>query len=82
MFSFEFDAEKIFDEYLRDNQDSIRSEMENIARQRIADVIGPENMSKVTVTFTGTDLEDLKMHVEGPDDLKVKIEEALCSGTL
>ena len=82
MMSFDFDGENMLDEYLRENQDSIRSEMEEIARRRIADAIGHENLSKVSLRFSGTDLEDLKLHVDGPDDLKAKIEEALRSGTL
>ena len=82
MMSFEFDGENMFDEYLRENRDSIRREMEEIARQRVADAIGHENLSKVTLSFSGSDLEDLKMHVDGPDDLKIKIEEALRGGTL
>jgi hypothetical protein len=56
--------------------------MKKIARQRVANLIGHENLSKVTLTFSGTDPENLKMHVEGPDDLKVKIEEALRTGKL
>jgi hypothetical protein len=55
--------------------------MENIARQRVTEAVGHENMSKIALTFIETDLDDLKMHVEGPDDLKAKIEEALRAGT-
>ena len=49
--------------------------------QRVTEAVGHENMSKIALTFIGTDLDDLKMHVEGPDDLKAKIEEALRAGT-
>jgi lipoate-protein ligase A len=82
MSSFDFDGGSLLDDYLRENQDSIRSQMEEITRQRVADVIGQENMSKVTLSFSGTDSENLKMHVDGPDEFKNKIEEALRSGTL
>ena len=80
--SFEFDGEDMLDEYLRENRDSIGSKMEEIARQRVADAIGHENLSKVTLSFSGSDLKDLKMHVNGPDELKAKIEESLRGDTL
>jgi hypothetical protein len=82
MLSYEFDGDNLLNDYLRENQDSIRSQMEEIARQRVADVIGYENMSKLTLRFSGTDPENLQMHVDGPDELKARIEEALRDGTL
>jgi hypothetical protein len=82
MSSFDFDGESLLDDYLRENQDSIRSQIEETFRQRVAEVIGLENMSKVTLSFSGTDLENLQMHVNGPDELRHKIEGALRDGTL
>jgi len=82
MFSFDFDGERMLDDYLRTDRDAIRSEMEEIARRRVEDAIGPENLSKVTLRFSGTDLADLKMHVEGPYKLKAKIKAALGGGSL
>lgn len=81
MLSFDFNGENMLDDYLRENRDSIRSQMEEISRRRVADVIGDENLSKVTLTFSGTGLENVKLHVDGPDDLKAKIEEALRGDT-
>jgi hypothetical protein len=78
----QFNGEEIPDTYHRENQDSIRSEMEAIARQRVAIVIGHENLSKATLTFSEADLKNLKMQLEGPNDLKAKIEEALRTGKL
>ena len=36
-----------------------------------------ESLGKVTLTFQGSTLDDFAVHVEGPGDLKAKIEEAL-----
>ena len=44
--------------------------------QQVTQAIGRENLVKVTLTFEGSALDDLAVHVEGPEDLKAKIEEA------
>jgi hypothetical protein len=75
-----FNPKELLNGYLRENEDSIRSEKEDLARERVAAVIGRENLSKVTLTFSGADLEHLTMNVEGPDELKARIEEALRAG--
>jgi hypothetical protein len=81
MFSFDCELERLLDDYLRQNQDALRTEIEQIARQQIGDVIGPENLSKVALTFSGAHLQDLKLHVHGPEDLQAEIEHALANGT-
>jgi hypothetical protein len=41
--------------------------------------IGRENLDRVTLTFQGSAVDDLTVYVEGPDDLRTKVEEALRS---
>jgi hypothetical protein len=81
MFSFDCELERLLDDYLRQNQDALRTELEHIAQQRIADVIGTENLRKVGLTFSGAELRDLKVRVHGPQYLQAEIEHALANGT-
>jgi hypothetical protein len=78
---FEFKVDRIVDAYLQRSQAVLRQEAERIARTRVAEIIGPENLSRVRLTFNGTGLKDMTMQENGPSFLKAKIEEAALTGT-
>jgi hypothetical protein len=65
------------DNFLRANESALRWQVESLVLQQVTQAIGRENLVKVTLTFEGSALDDLAVHVDGPDDLKAKIEEAL-----
>ena len=65
------------DDFLRANESAIRWQVESLVLQQVTQAIGRENLGKVTLTFQGSTLDDFAVHVEGPGDLKAKIEEAL-----
>ncbi len=65
------------EEFLKANESEIRWKVETLVLDQVTRTIGRENLGKVSLTFQGSTLEDLAVHVEGPDDLKAKIEEAL-----
>jgi hypothetical protein len=64
-------------QFLRANESAIRWQVESLVLRQVTQAIGRENLGKVTLAFQGSTLDDLAVHVEGPDDLKAKIEEAL-----
>ncbi len=66
------------DGFLRANESQIRWQVESLVLDRVTRAIGEDNLNKVTLIFEGSALDDLAVHVEGPDDLKSKIEAALC----
>ncbi|MGO8903224.1 MAG: hypothetical protein ACLQU5_33540 [Isosphaeraceae bacterium] len=65
------------EEFLKANESEIRWKVESLVLDQVTRAIGRENLGKVSLTFQGSTLDDLAVHVEGPDDLKAKIEEAL-----
>jgi hypothetical protein len=65
------------DNFLRANESAIRWQVESLVLQQVTEAIGRDNLGKITLTFEGSTLDDLAVHVEGPADLKAKIEEAL-----
>ncbi len=65
------------DEFLRANESQIRWQVESLVLEQVTRAIGRDNLGKVTLIFEGSALDDLAVHVEGPDDLKDKIEAAL-----
>ncbi len=64
------------DEFLKANESRIRWHVDSLVRERAAQAIGRENLAKVTLTLWGDSLDDLAVQVEGPDELKAKIEQA------
>jgi hypothetical protein len=68
------------DEFLRANESEIRWQVESLVLERVTRAIGRENLGKVTLTFQGSVLDDMAVHVEGPDDLLAKVGEALRTG--
>jgi len=66
------------DGFLRANESQIRWQVESLVLDQVTRAIGRDNLGKVTLIFEGSALDDLAVHVEGPDDLKSKIEAALC----
>jgi hypothetical protein len=68
------------DEFLRANESEIRWQVESLVLERLTRAIGRENLGKVTLTFQGSVLDDMAVQVEGPDDLLVKVGEALRTG--
>jgi hypothetical protein len=65
------------DEFLRANESQIRWQIESLVLEQVTRAIGRDNLGKVTLIFEGSALDDLAVHVEGPEDLKGKIEAAL-----
>ena len=45
------------------------------------DTIGRENLDKVTLTFQGSAVDDIAVYVEGPEDLRARVEDALRSAS-
>jgi hypothetical protein len=64
------------EEFLRANESEIRWKVESLVLHKVTQAIGRENLGKVRLTFWGSTLDDIAMEVEGPDDLRAKIEEA------
>jgi hypothetical protein len=65
------------DEFLRANESQIRWQVESLVLKQVTRAIGRDNIGKVTLIFEGSALDDLAVHVEGPEELKGKIEAAL-----
>jgi hypothetical protein len=65
------------DEFLRANESQIRWQVESLVLEQVTRAIGRDNLGKVTLIFEGSALDDLAVHVEGPEELKGKIEAAL-----
>ncbi len=65
------------EEFLKANESEIRWKVESLILDHVTRVIGQENLGKVHLTFQGSALDDLALLVEGPEELKAKIEEAL-----
>ena len=63
--------------FIRANESGIRWYIGTIIRERMIQAIGRENLDQVTVSFWGSPLDDPTVFVEGPADLKAKVEEAL-----
>ncbi|MGC8644007.1 MAG: hypothetical protein ACP5XB_29460 [Isosphaeraceae bacterium] len=64
-------------EFLKANEFEIRWKVESLVLHQVTRAIGQENLGKVSLTLQGSSLDDLVLQVEGPDELKAKIEEAL-----
>jgi iron uptake system EfeUOB component EfeO/EfeM len=47
------------------------------AKEGIASAITAEEASKITIDAVGTDLEDLSLNINGPEEIVAKIQEAL-----
>ena len=65
------------DEFLRANESQIRWAVESLVLGRVTEAIGKDNLGKVMLSLQGSTLGDWAVHVEGPDHLKARIEEAL-----
>jgi hypothetical protein len=65
--------------FLKANESEIRWLVESLVLERVTRAIGRENLEKVTLTFQGSALDDIAVHVDGPDEFKAKIEVALCN---
>ena len=65
------------DGFLRANESQIRWQVESLVLDQVTRAIGRDNLGKITLIFEGSALNDLAVHVEGPDDLKSKVEAAL-----
>ncbi len=65
------------EEFLKANESEIRWKVESLVLDQVTRTIGRENLGTVSLTFQGSTLDHLAVHIEGPDDLKAKIEEAL-----
>ena len=63
--------------FLKANESEIRWAVESLILDQVTRAIGHENLGKVSLTLQGSTFDDLAIHVEGPDDLRSKIEEAL-----
>jgi hypothetical protein len=62
--------------FIRANESWFRDLASSLVFGEVSRAIGKENLGKVTLTLWGEAHDDLALHVEGPDDLKAKIEEA------
>jgi hypothetical protein len=63
--------------FVRANESRIRYYIGSLIHQRMIEAIGEENLDKVRLYFQGSTLDDPIVLVEGPADLRAKIEEAL-----
>jgi hypothetical protein len=61
---------------IRANESGIRYYVETLLGERMSRAIGRENLGKIRLIFRGSPFDDLMVYVEGPDDLKAKVEEA------
>ena len=64
-------------DFLRANESAIRWQVESLILEQVIRAIGRENVGRVNLIFEGSFLGDLTVYVEGPPDLKAKVEEAL-----
>ena len=64
-------------DFFRANESEIRSLVESLIQMQVSEAIGCENVSRVNLIFEGSFLGDLTVYVEGPPDLKAKVEAAL-----
>src|SRR5439155_10827269 len=65
------------EEFLKANESQIRWAVESLVLGRVTEAIGQDNLRKVTLSLQGSTPGDWAVHVEGPDYLKARIEEAL-----
>lgn len=72
--SFNFNTDAI----MREVMERVRPATEERVRQKVAEVLGPVDATKVLVTFHWLD-KDMTVHVQGPDELKAKVQAALNS---
>jgi hypothetical protein len=63
--------------FLQANEPAIRWQIESLILEQMIRAIGRENLDRVKLIFEGSFLGDLTVYVEGPPDLKAKVEEAL-----
>ena len=56
-------------EFLRANESQIRWQVESLVLDQVTRAIGQDNLGKVTLIVEGSALDDLAVHIEGPDDL-------------
>jgi hypothetical protein len=63
-------------DFLTANESEIRWTVESLVLAQVTRAIGRENLGKVMLTFQGSALDELAVQVEGPEDLKAKIEDA------
>jgi hypothetical protein len=63
-------------DFLRANESEILWKVESLVLEQVTRAIGRENLSKVMLTIHGSALDELAVQVEGPEDLKAKIEDA------
>jgi hypothetical protein len=64
-------------QFLKENESQIRWAVELLVLGRVTEAIGKDNLGKVTLNLHGSTPGDWAVHVEGPDHLKARIEEAL-----
>jgi hypothetical protein len=67
-------------DFLRANESEIRWTVESLVLDQVTRAIGRENLGKVMLTFQGSALDEFAMQVEGPEELKSKIEDAFRKG--
>jgi hypothetical protein len=65
------------DQFLKSNESQIRWAVESLVLERVTEAIGQDNLPKVALSFQGSSPGDWAVHVEGPDHLKARIQEAL-----
>ena len=63
--------------FIRANEPAIRWQIESLILEQMIRAIGRENLDRINLIFEGSFLGDLTVYVEGPPDLKAKVEEAL-----
>jgi len=68
------------EQFLKANEAQIRWMVESLVLGRVTEAIGQDNLDKVALSFQGSGPGDWAVHVEGPDHLKARIEEALRKG--
>lgn len=47
------------------------------AKERVVSLITEEELSKISIDVVGTDIENLSLSIDGPDDIVNKIEAGL-----
>jgi hypothetical protein len=65
------------DKFLKANASQIRWAVESLVLGRVTEAIGQDNLPKVTLSLQESTPGNWAVHVEGPDYLKARIEEAL-----
>jgi hypothetical protein len=63
--------------FLRANESEIRWVVESLIVSQMTRAIGRDNLGKINLIFDGSFVGNLTVYVEGPADLKAKVEEAL-----